>query len=616
MTERNIPILAYHSFSSSVAKTWKYALEPALFEEHCAYLYERNFFSLTLGECTKVKEMAVSARPVVLTFNGAFADFGRVLPILQKYRFSATLFVPTAFVGKQSAYLEAEQHRPMMDWEALRGLSNIEIGSLGHEHLRLTQVGESVVKEDVTRSKQLLEDTLGLPCQSFAYPYGECNAIVISKVKEADLRVACTLEPEVSSLEHDLYALPRFAMTPRLVLKDILGPASKNRFSFLDIFRPQRQRRSAPLQARYILPPLPTKVTIEQVRQDRIQPYLPVRPNHEPASAEAVQARRDPGQTSRSPREGVPGQDMQQVKDLEQQGDFLADLKPWIAQQQGKHLIEYNMLLGAVERLQVSQEAGIIAPERLRAVYLAKAKLEAAHQSEISQLTEHQRVRLQRCLDKLGSFPELEGLKTSIVNATQIVQEYLGHLSVDTLSDDIIESTEQLVNNLEQRIHSRYRSGLQKLVQEATHAKAMDFLVTLQRVGNALDQGKYPDLQVLAQALETIVHAERSQKQTQQRSQKFVSELADAARVFEIVSALNNEEVATVRELLYYLMNQRDMFPKVSMTMQQELEGSLQEAKELLDKLEKNYQTTQTVASQLVSDDIFGNLFGEEDKKS
>jgi peptidoglycan/xylan/chitin deacetylase (PgdA/CDA1 family) len=624
MTDRNIPILAYHSFTGSVSKAWQYALEPTLLDEHCAYLRERNYFSLTVSECLQSKQMALSSRPVALTFDGAFADFELVLPILNKYQFSATLFVPTGAVGKKSTWLEASQHRPIMDWNALRGLANIEIGSLGHAHLHLTQVSEQEAKDDIERSKRTLEDELGLPCQSFAYPYGETNERVMKLVKEADFFTGCTLQAEISTLEHDPYALPRFAITQKMSLSELIGSKSKSRFSFFDLFRPQRQRRAPPAPPRYIPPPLPTKVTTEQVRQERQQQPAPVRPpditRPDTARPDTAQARRQdavtPPLTPRSFRESVQEQAVQQVSDLEQQGDFIADLKTWIAQQQGKHLIEYNMLVGAAERLQASQEAGVFAPERVRAVYQAQEKLEQARTQELAKLTEHQRVRLKAYLEKLNAFPKLEGLSVSVDNAKNIVQEYLDYLSVATLGDDVIDSTEQLVKNLEQRLNASYRSGLQKLVQDATNAKAMDFLVTLQRAGNALDQGTYPDLHALGQSLENIVHTEKSQRVAQQRSQTFVRELSEAARVFETVSPLNNEDVTTVRQLLYYLMSQRDVFPKLSNTMQQELESSLQEAKELLDKLGKDYQATQTVASQLVSEDIFGNLFGEEDKKS
>ncbi len=648
MSDRPLPILAYHSFSASATKTWLFDLEPALLDEHLAYLRERNFFSLTLAESVHSQELAVSARPLVLTFNGAFQDFERALPLLNKYHFSATLFVPTAFVGQQSSWLP--EQRPMLDWEALRSLPNIEIASLGHEHLHLTQVSEAAAKEDMSRSKGLLENNLGLPCQTFAYPYGEHNATLHALLKEAGFIGACTLQAEVSSFNHDVYTLPRFAITAHSDIPEMIGVKNKGRFAFLDFFRPHKQRRLPPPQTAH---PLPTKVTTEQVRQERNQQVALLRsgvggelssprlePYHSPHQPEPSRPElRHPELplNNRAPRGHFPEPDfgrpistplpprsvretlqeraVQQVSDLEQQGDFLADLKTWTAQQQGKHLIEYNMLLGAVDRLQGSQEAEVFAPERVRAVYQAQAQLEAALANELNQHTEHQRVKLQGLLQKLNGFPELESLQGSMHNAKHIVQDYLEHLKIAALSEDVLSSTEQLILSLERRLNTSYRAELQRLVQEATSVKALDFLVTLQRAGNGLEQGRYPDLTALKQSLHNLRESHKSQHQMQQRTVKFAKELANAARTFETVSTLNNEDVDTVRQLLYYLLEQREVFPKVSSAMQQELETSLKEVKDLLEGLEKDHQATQAIASQLVTDGLFDNIFGDDAKK-
>jgi peptidoglycan/xylan/chitin deacetylase (PgdA/CDA1 family) len=638
MTERVIPILAYHSFSK-LEKPWPYALEPALFEEHLAYLREKNFFSLTLAESLQDQPLALSSKRVVFTFNGAFQDFERVLPLLNRYGFTATLFVPTAFVGQKSSWLPAAQHRPVLDWEALRGLANTEIASLGHAYLNFAEISEADAKADIVLSKELLEDKLGSPCQSFAYPDGHYRSTTLSLVKEAGFLAACTLQPEVSTLTHDLFALPRFAMTSQTNLAAIVGvQRSKSRFSLLDLFRPQRRSRLQTPEARYIPPPLPTKVTTEQVRQERTQQVTLMKPSLLSESEQSVpevrarpplhrEVREEPtpfqtGTTEptssplppRSREEALQQQDSDHVTDLEQQGDFLADLKTVLVQQQGKHLIEYNMFVAATEKLQASQEAGVFAPERVRAVYQTRAKLEAALANEREKHTQHQRLKLQGYLDKFTAMPVPEALASSAENVKQILSEYLEHLNVEALPEDVLQSTEQLALNLEQRLNASYRSGLQRLVQEATTIKAMDFLVTLQRASNALEHGHYPDLRALENALETIRQADGSRRLIQERSQTFGNNLAAAARVFEIVSTLNNEDVNTVRQLLYYLLSQRDVFPKLSPTMQQELENSLQEAKNILERLEKDYQATKAVAAQLVSDSdhVFDSLFGNE----
>jgi peptidoglycan/xylan/chitin deacetylase (PgdA/CDA1 family) len=639
MTERFTPILAYHSFSKT-EKPWTYALEPALFEEHLAYLRERDFFSLTLSESLQEQPLALSSRSIVFTFNGAFQDYERVLPLLNRYGFTATLFVPTAFVGQKSTWLPAEYQRSVLDWEALRGLTNTEIASLGHAHLNFAETDDEIATQDIVRSKELIEDTLGFACQSFAYPNGHYNSRTLTFVKDAGFLAACTLQPEVSTLTHDVYALPRFAMTPQTSLAKIVG-LPKYRFSLLNMFRPQRRNRLQSPTTKYIPPPLPTMVTTELVRQER-NPHVTLLktglPQAEPDQSEqnvpevrtrAPQTREQTIESfqplepisrplpPKSRQEASHQHGSEDISDLEQQGDFLADLKTLLAQQQGKHLIEYNMFMAAVDKLQASHEAGVYAPERVRAVYQTRAKLEAALTHERETYTHTQRVKLQSYLDKFNAMPVPETLTTSAENVKKILREYLEHLNVEALPDDVLNSTEQLANNLEQRLLASYRSGLQRLVQEATTLRAMDFLVTLQRASNALEGGNYPDLKALGNALDTIRQADESRKVVRERSQTFANNLADAAKLFAIVSTLNNEDVATVRQLLYYLLSQREVFPKVSPTMQQELENSLQEARSILERLEQDHQTTSSIAAQLASDsdNVFDSLFGDEPKK-
>lgn len=644
MTDRPLPILAYHSVSTT-SKAWAYALGLELLDEHFAYLRERNFFSLTLAESVESKELALSARPIVLTFNGAFSDFEQVVPLLNKYHFTATLFVPTAYVGKQSTYLEAEQQRPVMDWVALQGLANIEIASLGHAHFNLSEASDAEAREDILRSKELLEDNLGLPCQTFAYPNGHYTPTTSELVKSAGFLAACTFRGEISNLSHDVYALPRFAITSQTSLSEIIGSKAKDktRFStFFNLFRPQK-RRLAPPESRYIPPPLPTKVTTEQVRQERTQqaallktglvnaeppeqvemrrPDLDAevrpRPQREPQQESPLE-RGGPSSRPLSPRsleEETRENEIQRVSDLDQQGDFLADLKTLLAQHQDKNSIEYNMFLAAVEKLQASHEAGVFAPERVRAVYQARAQLELALTNELKKQTQQQRTQLQGYLGKLTSLPTPESLQGSFENAKHIVAEYLEQLSVTALPEDVLNSTEQLVANFEQRLKAHYRTGLQRLVQEATAVKALDFLIVLQRASNGLEGGHYPDLAALEHALDNLRGAEDSRDAVLKRSQKFAKELAEAARTFEPLSALNNDDVTTVRQLLYFLLSQREVFPKVSAAMQQELEASLGEAKTLLARLEKDHEATKAVAKQLVNESALDHLFGDDSKK-
>ena len=211
MTTSVTPILTYHSLTSG-HRTAKYSLEKALFEEHLALLRENEFVSLTMEEYGS-QGLSFFARRVALTFDHAFADFELALPLLEKYGFKATLFVPTAYVGDKSRWLGGrDAKQPLLSWHDLRDLRGVEIAAHGHKYLDLDGVPLEVARRDILRGKETLEDRLGKSVVSFAYPYGSYNETLKGLVQEVGFRSACTLEERLSTRHDDPFALPRLTV--------------------------------------------------------------------------------------------------------------------------------------------------------------------------------------------------------------------------------------------------------------------------------------------------------------------------------------------------------------------------------------------------------------------
>lgn len=216
MTTSMTPILMYHSLTSghpSSARGSKYNLDKVLFEEHLALLRENDFVSLTMEEYAS-QGLSFFARRVALTFDHAFADFELALPLLEKYGFKATLFVPTAYVGEKSRWLKGrEAKHPLLSWNDLRELQGVEIAAHGHKYLKLEGVPLEVARRDILRGKEILEDKLGKRVVSFAYPYGSYNETLKGLVQEAGFMSACVAEQRLSTRQDDVFALPRLTIT-------------------------------------------------------------------------------------------------------------------------------------------------------------------------------------------------------------------------------------------------------------------------------------------------------------------------------------------------------------------------------------------------------------------
>jgi peptidoglycan/xylan/chitin deacetylase (PgdA/CDA1 family) len=214
MTTSLTPILTYHSLVNGhhPSRVTKYSLDKVLFEEHLALLKENDFLSLTMEEYTS-QGLSFFARRVALTFDHAYADFELALPLLEKYGFKATLFVPTAFVGERSRWLTGRDAKhPLLSWHDLRELQGIEIAAHGHKYLNLTSVPLEVARRDILRGKEILEDKLGRSVVSFAYPYSNYNETLKGLVQAAGFRSACTLEERLSTRHDDPFALPRLTI--------------------------------------------------------------------------------------------------------------------------------------------------------------------------------------------------------------------------------------------------------------------------------------------------------------------------------------------------------------------------------------------------------------------
>jgi peptidoglycan/xylan/chitin deacetylase (PgdA/CDA1 family) len=217
---RTVPILAYHSLSRhSSAPFRRFVLDPALFEDHLAFLASQGWRTSTVGELAarRAGGGSIPDRTVVITFDDGFADFhAHALPALERHRMTATLFVITGYVGGTSEWMrpDGEGDRPILSWEQLDDVVRygIECASHTHTHPQLDVLPALRVRAELTRSRRLLEDRLAVPVESFAYPYGYHSAAVRAAVAEAGYRSACAVADQMSG-DDDRFALPRLTVT-------------------------------------------------------------------------------------------------------------------------------------------------------------------------------------------------------------------------------------------------------------------------------------------------------------------------------------------------------------------------------------------------------------------
>ena len=104
------PILMYHWFrpggARSVSRSPQLEITPETFGRQLAALADDGYRTVSLGRALGLDgEDSLPPRPIVITFDDGTLDFWEhAKPALDRYGFSATLFVVTGHVGGQSTW--------------------------------------------------------------------------------------------------------------------------------------------------------------------------------------------------------------------------------------------------------------------------------------------------------------------------------------------------------------------------------------------------------------------------------------------------------------------------------------------------------------------------------
>jgi peptidoglycan/xylan/chitin deacetylase (PgdA/CDA1 family) len=215
-----VPVLLYHSVAPGATPEQRgWVTAPEVFAEHMAFLAERGYATLTVSEYAALLTRPITAAPestVVITFDDGFADFvEHAVPVLTRHGLRSTMYVVTGCVGGTSSWLESigEDQRPMLGWSDLNDLAGsgrgFEIGAHTHSHPQLDIIGRGAAWDEVRRSRGVLEDRLGRPVRSFAYPFGFHGSRIRALVRRAGFTSACAVKDALSGPGDDPFAIAR-----------------------------------------------------------------------------------------------------------------------------------------------------------------------------------------------------------------------------------------------------------------------------------------------------------------------------------------------------------------------------------------------------------------------
>ncbi len=219
--EVKVPILMYHHIGFLPAdptplRTGLTVL-PDNFENQLKFLKEygyqgidlyQMYYAITLGR-------ELPQKPIVFTFDDAYTDVHQLaFPLMQKYGYTGTIFVPTDFIDQQRA--------DYMSWTQLMELYQAGWRLEPHtkEHVQVDGQSRDYLIYQIYGSMETLRYHLGYQPRFFAYPSGAYDDQAIEMLKEIGYWGAVTTQGGWYHRLSNAYTWGRVRVAGQLTMKD------------------------------------------------------------------------------------------------------------------------------------------------------------------------------------------------------------------------------------------------------------------------------------------------------------------------------------------------------------------------------------------------------------
>lgn len=171
-----VPILLYHRIAVSPINS-QYYVPPDKFEQQLKLLRDWEYTTIPIELLVRaIQEGAgLPPRPIVITFDdGDISVYTNAFPLMQKYGFTGAVYIVGNYMNTDG-YMSAAQIQEL-------AAAGWEVGSHSRSHRDLTGLEPAVQRVEIVTAREQLEESLGVPVLTFAYPFGSSNNAVADYV--------------------------------------------------------------------------------------------------------------------------------------------------------------------------------------------------------------------------------------------------------------------------------------------------------------------------------------------------------------------------------------------------------------------------------------------------
>lgn len=239
-----IPVLMYHHLDEELTNST--VITPEKFREQMQLLKSMGYQTITNEDYYLFLEdkKSLPDNPVMITFDdGYLSNYLYAYPILKELNMKATIFVISSYRGKTPGYYthfsweEAQEmyHSGVIDIQSHSHNSHVTINTIQGEKPSLvgklyindkeetTSAYEERIREDLLKSKQLIEQKVENKVISLSYPFGAFNKTTQRIAQEVGCKMTFIIENDVNYKERRPYLLKRINVSGNDSGSDILN---------------------------------------------------------------------------------------------------------------------------------------------------------------------------------------------------------------------------------------------------------------------------------------------------------------------------------------------------------------------------------------------------------
>lgn len=222
---RAVPVLLYHAVTASPGHhVAPFTVSPDDFARHLDLVVEAGYRCVTFGDLLRREASGDrTERLAVISFDDGYADFAsEALPRLAARALVSTLYLTTGWLEDGGPRAPGPTDR-MLSLSQLPELveQGVELGAHSHSHPQMDTLQRRALAEELSRPKAILEDVLGAPVTTFAYPHGYNGPRVRRATRDAGYVSGAAVRNALHRPGEDVYAVSRLMLTATATPDDV-----------------------------------------------------------------------------------------------------------------------------------------------------------------------------------------------------------------------------------------------------------------------------------------------------------------------------------------------------------------------------------------------------------